>query len=498
MSSEERKTKVDHDNPPFSRLFVVCSKNHTDDDIKEAFGSYGKLQDVWVVTDRNTQERKGIAYIKFEKASEAHIAMEKLHGETIGGDSKPLKVLLADNKGQSRSVSGEAKPRSRIFILVPKTMSSSEVEEEFTKFGSVDHVQILTDRSSGESKGCAYVKFVKPSSAFSALEDCDEKYRAVIAEPRVPRDARTGGFSSDNSRDNSSSRHLDHSRRSTYSSAPYVAPADHQNQTQPETISFTDLTDPGAMQRLYIVCHTSLYEEQLYSLFDLIPGLESFELKHYRGSTESRGFAYAGYRTIELACYAKRKLDGLEYPPGHKLIVKYAEDRPAGAGGNRERQGSSGMRMDTDAWNSANAVQRNVSMMAPRYSAPPTMPAQQVPTNRGNECPYTDTSLPNPLPMAAPGTACRAKLFLVATPTIPDEIALKDVFCRFASLIEIKLIPGTSYGYIRYGMKESAEAACMVLNNGKIQGNEIKLSQQEEGGDNKRARNSFDGAAAQW
>ena len=43
MSSEDRKTKVDHDNPPFSRLFVVCSKNHTDDDIKEAFGSYGKV-----------------------------------------------------------------------------------------------------------------------------------------------------------------------------------------------------------------------------------------------------------------------------------------------------------------------------------------------------------------------------------------------------------------------------------------------------------------------
>ena len=42
------------------------------------------------------------------------------------------------------------------------------------------------------SQGCAYVKFVKPSSAFSALEECDEKYRAVIAEPRVPRDARSG------------------------------------------------------------------------------------------------------------------------------------------------------------------------------------------------------------------------------------------------------------------------------------------------------------------
>jgi len=222
-----------------------------------------------------------------------------------------------------------------------------------------------------------------------------------------------------------------------------------------------------------------------------VPGLESFELKHYRGSTESRGFAYAAYRTLELACYAKRKLDGLEYPPGHKLIVKYAEERPAG---NRDRQGSTGM--EVDPWNSVGAVQHSVTMIPPRFTQ--NQVVQQAPANKGNDCPYTETSLPKPLPMAAPGTPCRAKLFVVATPTIPDEHVLKDVFCRFASLIDIKLIAGTSYGYIRYGMKESAEAACMVLNNGKIQGNEIKLSQQEEAGENKRPRNSFEGASAQW
>ena len=43
MGSEDRKSKVDHDIPPFSRLFVVCSKNHDDDDIKEAFGKYGNV-----------------------------------------------------------------------------------------------------------------------------------------------------------------------------------------------------------------------------------------------------------------------------------------------------------------------------------------------------------------------------------------------------------------------------------------------------------------------
>ena len=54
-----------------------------------------QLQDVWVVKDRSTHERKGIAYIKFEKASEAHKAMEELHGQVIAGDTKPLKVSLA-------------------------------------------------------------------------------------------------------------------------------------------------------------------------------------------------------------------------------------------------------------------------------------------------------------------------------------------------------------------------------------------------------------------
>ena len=34
------------------------------------------------------------------------------------------------------------------------------------------------------------MKFVKPSAAFAALEECAEKYKAVIAEPRVPKESR--------------------------------------------------------------------------------------------------------------------------------------------------------------------------------------------------------------------------------------------------------------------------------------------------------------------
>ena len=57
------------------------------------------------------------------------------------------KITLA-----SLRVGDHSHQHPRIFILVPKTMSSEELQEEFAKFGEVESVQILKDRSTGESK----------------------------------------------------------------------------------------------------------------------------------------------------------------------------------------------------------------------------------------------------------------------------------------------------------------------------------------------------------
>lgn len=503
MSESERRGRVDHDNPPFSRLFIVCSKSHEEEDIREAFGRYGTLQDVWVVKDRDSKANKGICYIKFSTASEAHVAMEELHGQAIGNDPKSIKVLLADNKGAGRAGDrgGDTKPRSRIFILVPKTMSSEELQDEFVKFGEVESVQILKDRSTGESKGCAYVKFVKPSAAFQALETCDDKYKAVVAEPRVPKSL---------IRPNDQERvEYTPSTRRSYNSG-------EQATNVAENISYTDLTDPNAMPRLYIVCHTSVYEEQLYSLFDVIPGLETFELKTHRNSAESRGFAYAQYRTLELACYAKRKLDGLEYPPGHRLVVKYADVRPPNplygseGDGGMERRDSRDSDRSSDRSRSRHDREgregRDREPREPReprerqmsggWSSGRTSSHDSVPSLRSDgSCVHTTVSLPAITPLAIPGTACRAKLFCVSTPSSPDKAALVDVFSRFASLIDITLLEGTSYGYIRYGMKESADAAKMLMDNQTIAGSTVRLSfaEADSNSDNGSKRTRQDG-----
>ena len=47
------------DDPPNSRLFIVCGKSVTEDDFREAFHKFGTIEEIWMVKDRTTGEPKG-------------------------------------------------------------------------------------------------------------------------------------------------------------------------------------------------------------------------------------------------------------------------------------------------------------------------------------------------------------------------------------------------------------------------------------------------------
>lgn len=83
---------VDVDNPPFSRVFIVCGRNLSTEEVKDAFSVYGTVEDVRMVKDKITRENKGICFVKFSKASSAAMAIEYLDGKVIGNDSKPIKA----------------------------------------------------------------------------------------------------------------------------------------------------------------------------------------------------------------------------------------------------------------------------------------------------------------------------------------------------------------------------------------------------------------------
>lgn len=81
------------DEPPNSRLFLVTSKSVTEDVIREHFTSFGEIQDIWVVKDKQTKESKGVSFVKYAKSSQACAAMEEMHGKCLADGTKPIKVL---------------------------------------------------------------------------------------------------------------------------------------------------------------------------------------------------------------------------------------------------------------------------------------------------------------------------------------------------------------------------------------------------------------------
>jgi RNA recognition motif-containing protein len=49
--------------PPNSRLFILCSKSVTDEELREAFNKYGHIEDIWIVKDKMSGDNKGTYFI---------------------------------------------------------------------------------------------------------------------------------------------------------------------------------------------------------------------------------------------------------------------------------------------------------------------------------------------------------------------------------------------------------------------------------------------------
>jgi len=96
----------------------------------------------------------------------------------------------------------------RLFVGgLPYTVTSSQLEEMFSKFGKVVSCDVITDRYSGQSKGFAFIEMENDKEADEAIEKLNEtelegrKIAVNVARPREERprfDSRGGGPRRDN------------------------------------------------------------------------------------------------------------------------------------------------------------------------------------------------------------------------------------------------------------------------------------------------------------
>src|SRR5438094_919592 len=69
-----------------SKLYVGnLSFKTTEADLREAFGQFGSVTDVYIASDRETGRPRGFAFVTFSNNTESKLAVEKMNGVDLGG-----------------------------------------------------------------------------------------------------------------------------------------------------------------------------------------------------------------------------------------------------------------------------------------------------------------------------------------------------------------------------------------------------------------------------
>ncbi len=75
-------------------------------------------------------------------------------------------------------------------------LSSSDLEELFAQYGSVESAQVITDRDTGRSKGFGFVEMASDAeaqAAISGLNETEHAGRPLMVNEAKPRENRGGG-----------------------------------------------------------------------------------------------------------------------------------------------------------------------------------------------------------------------------------------------------------------------------------------------------------------
>ncbi|XP_046677519.1 RNA-binding protein 45-like isoform X2 [Homalodisca vitripennis] len=448
--------------PPYSRLYVACDKNTTEEELTGTFQNFGSVQNVNLCRDRATGKPKGFAFVQFDKTSEAATAMEAVNGSTIGHSNRPVRVTVALSRDQaSSSSSNDPSQFHRLFLVIPKTFTENDLDEHFSRFGSIENVSIVKDRETKENKGYAYVKYKKFSDAARAFENCDRSYKVVFAKPKGP----AGGG----------------------------RPIEREALSRPEPVSIcTHIEEnPHGYTGLWAQVSMDLPDEHIEWLFDIPPGLEYvrfFNEIPYDNPYSRKVFAQ--YDSPGTAAYALRKLDGFEYPAGSRVRVKpdyQYSDRMLAL--DRQRQGPhsiSNLMQQVESLNkSLNEATRLIKSAG--ISTPFTTNPNHLEAFR------CSAKLPPPQPLAPSGSVPQERLFVVCEPGLPPQDALWDVFSRFGNLIELYILNGKNCGYAKYSDKDSAHKAMQTLNGQELYRMKLKvLIAEPQREDRKRPRTNYD------
>lgn len=467
MMRNTNDDRNDNDKPPYSRLFIVCSKLHTKEDLLPLFEKYGQVEDMYIPKDRNTRLSKGIAFVKYTKTSSAAAAIQELHMKSIEKDSKPLKVMVSSNKSEGPYTNEEK--FKRLFIKVQRSITENEITQHFSKFGEVVSVHLQKDKTSTDQcRGFAYVNYNTFLDAAKAFEQCDSKYRPIFATPKeeLKRPRISDEF------ENYQNNHLNAMNSWRDDSFDYRSYPKHDF-VKRDNITSMITTKPQGFDTINVNCSPCVPQRCIEQLFNIIPGMANFRCL----SEFNECKAVIKYDTEVAAAHAIEALNYYEFPSGEMITVKPVDNPISQAANNLTEivnTFKNAKDYSPDMVQLAEAIEQASNLIKAATSK------DNHPESYNGFEYICGVKLPLVKPLASKSSRLAQRCFLVLKPLPPPQHVLQNIFCRFGDLIDVSVFPNKTFGFAKYASARAANEAMTTLHGATMYGVQFKVLEADE------------------
>lgn len=165
-----------------AKLFVGGLSWQTDDSmLLDAFQQYGTVVEARVVADPDTGRSRGFGFVTFADQESAEKARQAMNGQDLDGRQIRVDVAVsrgAEGPGGPRRRPPEREPRggghaaptgAKLFVGGLSWDTDDEsLHQAFSEFGEVVEARVVTDRSTGRSRGFGFVTYTSAESATRA------------------------------------------------------------------------------------------------------------------------------------------------------------------------------------------------------------------------------------------------------------------------------------------------------------------------------------------
>lgn len=297
--------------PPMSRLFVICGRNITRDQLIRHFEDDGEIEECIVIVDKKTGQGKGVAYVKFSQTSAAARGLRK-NGSYIENETRPIKVMISASYQKKKEDGAPEEVNEykfrRLFAVLPSSKSEDEIRDEFGQFGTVTKVHLVPDKKN-QAQCAAYITYGSFLETALAIEGCDSSYKAKFCLPREmlkQNQQNQQNYQNNQHQSNDGGRYgnggNEYSRKRTHS---------------------PDNGRAGGDVKLVVICSSGLNQDRLWRLFDIAPGMKYCNIVTQNDINTTASVVYG---SRDEAQRALDKIHGLEYPIGERIIVRYENE----------------------------------------------------------------------------------------------------------------------------------------------------------------------------